>query len=146
MKKEKRAINENFGIMIKYLREKQGLSLQEVQDLTGISPSYINRLEKGSRACPTFPIIKKLADAFRVDMVELLEIAGMETGNTKIRTLEELIVSSDYEFLGEKATKEQKQALLEIVEEIIYCSWSDDLIQDISNICHKIQDFKEIKK
>ena len=40
-------MNENFGSMIRYLREKQGYSLKDLEDITGISPSYINRLERG---------------------------------------------------------------------------------------------------
>ena len=71
-----RTVNPNFGSMIKYLREKQGLSLKEVESMTGISASYINRLERGERENPSFTMIEQLSNSLKCDLYELLEICG----------------------------------------------------------------------
>lgn len=38
-------MSDDFGKMLKGLREERGLSLERLSAMTGISPSYINRLE-----------------------------------------------------------------------------------------------------
>ena len=104
MKRKRRKVNENFGSMIKYLREKQGYSLKDLEDITGISPSYINRLERGTRACPSYPVIEELAKALNADISELLEIADISMPDKDIKFLGEITLSSNFRFTDEIAT------------------------------------------
>ncbi len=144
MKRNGRKVNENFGSMIRYLREKQGYSLKDLEDITGISPSYINRLERGTRACPSYPIIEKLAKALNADVTELLEIAELSMPDKDVKFLGEIILSSNFRLADEIATKEQKEKLVAILDEIIYCQWEEDIVADLAEIGKLINEFKLI--
>ncbi len=55
-----------FGFKVHYLRQKQGLSYQELQDKTGLSLSYLSDIEKGKKY-PKPNKITILAEALGVD-------------------------------------------------------------------------------
>ena len=62
---------ERIGMRIKALREKRGLSQEELAGRAGISRGYLARLETG-RHEPTLTMLGKLAKALRVKTAELL--------------------------------------------------------------------------
>ena len=57
---------------IKALRKSQYKSLQDIQDVTGLSKSTINQAERGL-SNPTLSTLKKLAKALNVAVEELME-------------------------------------------------------------------------
>lgn len=63
---------ERIGMRIKVLREKRGLSQEELATRAGISRGYLARLETG-RHEPTLTTLEKLAKALRVKVARLLE-------------------------------------------------------------------------
>jgi transcriptional regulator with XRE-family HTH domain len=56
---------------LKFLRKRTGLTLEILSELTGISVSYLSRLESGSRRLNT-DLIRRLSSAFNCDPAELL--------------------------------------------------------------------------
>ena len=66
----------NFGYFLKSLRDKQRMSLRDVEKESGVSNAYIAQLEKGDRPAPSPDILKKLARAYNVTVRELLLRAG----------------------------------------------------------------------
>lgn len=144
MKREGRKINENFGSTIKYLREKRGYSLKGLEEITGISSSYINRLERGERASPSYTIIKKLADALCIDVIELLHIAERTIDNETVKSIGEIILTNNCRLVDEIATKEQKEKLVGILDKIINCQWEENIINDLAEIGKLIDEFKAI--
>jgi transcriptional regulator with XRE-family HTH domain len=66
----------NFGQFLKSLRERQRMSLRDVEKESGVSNAYIAQLEKGDRPAPSPDILKKLARAYNVTVRELLMRAG----------------------------------------------------------------------
>jgi len=66
----------NFGEYLKGLREKQRLSLRDVEKDSGVSNAYIAQIERGDRPAPSPEILKKLAPVYNVTVQELLEKAG----------------------------------------------------------------------
>ncbi len=66
----------NFGIFLKSLRDRQRMSLRDVERESGVSNAYIAQLEKGDRPAPSPDILKKLARAYNVTVRELLLRAG----------------------------------------------------------------------
>ena len=144
MKTKGRKVNENFGVMLSYLREKQGFSLKDLEEMTGISASYIHRLERGSRACPTYPIIEKLAKALNADVMELLEISDAPKKAEDVKFLAEILLTSDFRLTDGIATKEQKEKLVAVIEEIVYAEWEEDLIGDLSEIGKLVNEFKSL--
>lgn len=59
-----------FGLKIKQLRKGQGLSFAELSDISGLSLSYLNEIEKGKKY-PREDKIEALANAFGVSIVYL---------------------------------------------------------------------------
>ncbi len=57
---------------IREIREKKGLSQDELAKLSGISASHIGYIENGERQ-PTLLVMCKLADALKVSINELYE-------------------------------------------------------------------------
>ncbi|MEP7372347.1 MAG: helix-turn-helix transcriptional regulator [Chitinophagaceae bacterium] len=65
------------GKFLKELREKNGYSLREVEQATGISNAYLSLLENDKIKKPAANNLHKLADFFKVDLRELLSLAGI---------------------------------------------------------------------
>ena len=70
---------EQFGVLLKNLRKLKGLSIARLSELSKVSPSYITRIEKGSRKTPKPEILKKLAPHLDVSYDELMAKAGYLT-------------------------------------------------------------------
>ena len=74
-----------FGKYIKRLRKDSGLTLRDVERLTGISNPYICQLENGKRGIPGVHTLEKLSIAYHVSIARLLTEAGIKIYNTKRR-------------------------------------------------------------
>ncbi len=66
----------NFGQFMKSLRERQRMSLRDVEKESGVSNAYIAQIERGDRPAPSPEILRKLAGAYKVTVRELLMRAG----------------------------------------------------------------------
>jgi len=136
------SINENFGSVIKYLREKKGLSLLELNEITGISQSYISRIENGSRLAPTIPIIIALANALETDLSELLQLAGVEKQEVTGKFIGELILSNEFVINDCSASNEQKELLVKIVDIVLYSNWELKQYDCIAELLKTIHHFR----
>jgi len=58
---------QRIGPAIRNLRQQQHLSLSDLADQTGISVSYLSRLEKG-KSVPSFTLLYRLAQVLGVDI------------------------------------------------------------------------------
>jgi transcriptional regulator with XRE-family HTH domain len=67
---------ENFGEYLRTLRTEKKLSLREVEELSGVSNSYLGLIERGQRPIPGADILKKLAPVYDVPVRDLLNAAG----------------------------------------------------------------------
>jgi len=67
---------EDFGGYLRTLRVEKRLSLREVEQLAGVSNSYIGLIERGERPIPGADILKKLAPVYDVPVRDLLSAAG----------------------------------------------------------------------
>lgn len=65
-----------FGQYLKSLRERRGLTMRKLDQLSGVSHSYISQMERGERGVPKPDILKKLAGPLGVDYSELMYKAG----------------------------------------------------------------------
>lgn len=61
-----------IGKNVSNLREKMGINQQELAEMVGVKREMISYYETGSREIPIL-LLEKLADFFRVDMVDLME-------------------------------------------------------------------------
>lgn len=58
-------------------RIKKGKSFKEVEDYTGVSASYICRIESGQRKMPSAEVVQILSDFYGIDMFSLLPFLGV---------------------------------------------------------------------
>jgi len=140
-----RSVSEKFGSALLYYRQQKGLSLKELEMLTKVSSSYLNRLEKGERSAPSIPIASKIADALNVDLSTLLNISSTNVPATEAQTITELLLYNDFKIVEDKVIrKEAKQILVEIIEFIITSVWNEETkIGDILELSELVGDFKQ---
>ena len=69
-------MTDNFGEYLKTLRLEKRLSLREVEQLSGVSASYLGLIERGQRPTPGAEILKKLAPAYNIPSRDLMRAAG----------------------------------------------------------------------
>jgi SOS-response transcriptional repressor LexA len=65
-----------FGGFLKMMRKRQRLTVRELEDLSGVSHSYLTQLENGKRGVPSPEILKKLAEPLSINYDELMFKAG----------------------------------------------------------------------
>lgn len=141
-KRVERSISENFGSLIKHLREEKGYSLKEMEELTGVSASYIHRIEKGERKAPSLKIIEKLAEVLDQDVYDLLEVA--HSGSEEdLPTIEQLILSNNFMIGYRRATREIKLQLVELISKINNARWSEsERFKEAMEISEQITRYK----
>jgi transcriptional regulator with XRE-family HTH domain len=64
----------NVGARVKKLRTGQGLTLEALADLSGVSRAMISKLERGEKN-PTLVVAAKVAQALRVGLTDLMGVA-----------------------------------------------------------------------
>jgi transcriptional regulator with XRE-family HTH domain len=69
-------MTENFGEYLRTLRLEKRYSLREVEELSGVSNSYLGLIERGQRPIPGADILKKLAPVYDVPIRDILVAAG----------------------------------------------------------------------
>lgn len=67
--------NNNLGKIIKQQRIAMELTLKELADVSGISSSYLGRVERGERF-PSAHVLRKIARPLSFDEGELFALAG----------------------------------------------------------------------
>jgi transcriptional regulator with XRE-family HTH domain len=118
----------NFlGDRLRELRNQKRLSLREIDEIAGISSSYLSQVETGERH-PSASVLKKLAPAYGISPRELLEVAGyLDEPEAKLTETEYLewafqCVLSDpkYKFgnrlRGEEVTPNAKRFIIEVYQ------------------------------
>jgi transcriptional regulator with XRE-family HTH domain len=68
--------NYRFANYIKDLRKRTGLTMEEVEEKTGISHASISRMENAKQDPEDPNIFKKLSSVYGVSLEEILEAAG----------------------------------------------------------------------
>lgn len=103
-----------------YLREsriEQGLSIQELSTLSGISASHISRIERGKRK-PSPHTLKKIAPYLRVDYIQLLKIADLvDNDNPELVKLDEVLKQTDLLYKSKKVSPDMIDKIIKILEE-----------------------------
>jgi len=57
---------------LKQARLYNNLSLREVENITGISNSYLCQIETGKRNTPSIRLLKKLCECYKIELAEVL--------------------------------------------------------------------------
>lgn len=94
-------IYEDFGNMIRSLREKNNMTQEELANKIGISRTNITQYESGVRKVP-LNIVKSFADFFNVSVDYLI---GNKVNDTNIKNNSLLDKLSNIDFTDEEITK-----------------------------------------
>lgn len=121
-----RAVFSGFGSIIRNRRLELNMSLKNIEELTGISPSYINRIEKGQRKAPSYGIIEQLAEALNLPVSKLTNVPKSKTDESgSDLSLQEMILSSKFTLNGKKVSKESKEKMVDMINYISTMQWED---------------------
>lgn len=124
-----RSTDARFANWLNATRKSKKMTLQALSVKTGISASYLQRLEKGKRRVPTLTVVKSIADGLDVPYHEVLSVIGNE--EEKPLSLNEVIEKQEFLVKDEYATSEQKKFL----KEILAIATGDDFsVQDMNQI------------
>lgn len=142
--RENRLMNVNFGSYIKELRKNLCLSLKMVEQITGISASYLNRIENGSRKCVSLPIIESLAYSYNRSPLELVEVAlNYSYSEDNLPLFQTVIYNNEFIISGKRCSKDTKDSLMGLIKTIVQSEWVQDTkIEDILKIVNNIDKFK----
>lgn len=66
----------SFGEEIKRIRNEKKLSLKDVEEISGISHSYLSQIENGKRNAPKPDMMKKLSKGLNTPYTDLMKLAG----------------------------------------------------------------------
>lgn len=83
-----------MNIQIKLLRHQHGLSLEQLAQKTGLTKSYLSKVERG-RANPSISASLKIADALSADVTELFGTPAVEDSVCLVRQGDGLRISAD---------------------------------------------------
>jgi len=66
-----------FGLFIRELRIKKNIGQRDLAKKIGVSPSYLNDIEKEKRSAPKLAVIKKLSKYLETNLDKLNDLAGV---------------------------------------------------------------------
>lgn len=69
-------MGQDLGTFLRLARRQRGLSLREVESVTGVSNAYLSQLEGNKVKSPAPPILHKLAEFYEVSYAETLRLTG----------------------------------------------------------------------
>lgn len=145
-----RVIEEDFGAWIKQLRLQKGYSLKELESISGVTASYIHRIESGSRKTPSVPIAERLAIGLGVKPEQFLKMLNISTVNNDTEDVKDLplaqaLAITPFTINDEKATTAQKNAIIELVSKVLDIKWSNESkVQDSIELMSLIDGFKKV--
>ncbi len=137
-------MSDDFGKMLKKLREERGMSLGKLSELTGISASYLNRLERSKRKSPGFPILMALSEALKVEPWTMVG-SSLSWDKGETISIKELIFNHRIQHHGKLLRAEEKELLLEIIEFILDAEWSkESILSDLQEIGEMVSEIKDL--
>lgn len=105
-----------LGERIRELREKSGLTQQELAEIVGVeSPSYISKIERGMTS-PSYELLTRIAKAVRVELKDLFD-ADFKTEGKPVDALDKWLLRFRSLLKGHK-TREIKTAY-DIIRKIL---------------------------
>ena len=142
--REKRKVNEELGKYLKRMRSKLDYSLAEVEKMTGVSASYIQRLETGDRMAPSIPIMQSIASAYGIEMEDILNVSATER---MMKDIYAVMHSTDLSIDGKPLESDRKNKLMNLINTMIGMQWDEDTKHfDALQIVRLVDDFKNMEE
>lgn len=139
--KSVKVFDETFGEKLKGLRKARGMSLHQVSVESGVSPSYISRLERNEKQSPSFPILVELARALKVDVLTLAE--GLVEQEDEVVDLYSLMFKSPLRVADKILTEEETRQVIHLIERIAEFDWNEQTMwRELCEVGSLISAFK----
>jgi len=138
-------ISDNFGQLLKHFRKIRNYSLKELEEISGVSSSYIFRIESGQRKSVSIIKIIQLCEALEVSYHDVLKTAYNEVGTDRksANSLQELMISNDFMLDGQPASRRAKEILAKLNEYVINSSWTEQTkVRELYLLSELIDQFK----
>ena len=78
-----------FGVAVRHLRDRKGVSQKEMASALGVSAAYLSALEHGRRGAPSFEFLQRVAGYFNIiwdEAEELFRIARISDPRVVVDT------------------------------------------------------------
>jgi SOS regulatory protein LexA len=142
---------QKFAAYLKELRKERGLSIRQLEKLSGVSNAYISLLENGKKGFPSPEILKKIHEPLGVSYDELMEKAGYISPALRKEILPETVQTIDgngnlTELLSNAfemymaSARDENGALLKEFKDYLFKDFSDlypeislDVFEEITN-------------
>ncbi|WPC42797.1 helix-turn-helix transcriptional regulator [Clostridium sp. JS66] len=111
----------SLGLILKEMRENQGFSMHDLSKKVNISPAYISRIETENRDNISLNYFVKLAKVLKIPLSVILEIypdCFIDSNLEEITTLDELIIKSNFIFVGKDSNIDIKLSLQRVIHEL----------------------------
>ncbi len=102
-------LKKDFGLRLKELRIKKGITQSHLAEITGIDPKHISHIETG-RSFPKADLIEKLANALDVDYTKLFLTSHLKNNEALKEQINLLLL---------KATEEELKIIYKIISGIV---------------------------
>jgi transcriptional regulator with XRE-family HTH domain len=146
--KDKREISRTFGQKLRFFRNLRGYTCKELGLLAKMDAGYINKLEMGHRRAPSYPIIRNLAMALKVDITDLIDIDLSEGDDLPKKSIQEVLVYNEYLINGKLPSLETRENLLALMQTMLDSEWEENNKHtDTVKILNKVDIFlRSLKK
>ncbi|MDM5250102.1 helix-turn-helix transcriptional regulator [Lysinibacillus sp. G4S2] len=136
--KGNREISRTFSQRLKHYRQVRNLTYKQLGELAKMDAGYINKLEKGIRRAPSYPIIKNLALSLGVHITDLVDIDPFEEDLPR-KSIQEVLVYTEYLIRGKLPTMEARESLSALIQTLLDSEWKEhskhvDTIKIISKV------------
>ncbi len=83
-------IKKDFGLRLKELRNKRGITQYQLAELAGIDPKHMSHIETG-RSFPKADLIEKFASALSIDYTELFKTEHLQSREVIIDKIQNVL-------------------------------------------------------
>lgn len=77
-------IQDIFGLRLKDIRRRKGLTQEQLSDLSGLSIQFIGEIERGKRN-PSLTTLKSIAEAVEMNVADLLNVDEFQMSTDEMR-------------------------------------------------------------
>ncbi|MFD1173931.1 helix-turn-helix domain-containing protein [Oceanobacillus picturae] len=142
----KEEVSDEFGLLFKRYRRKKGYSLKQLESITNVDHTFINRIENGKRSQISFS--KAIRLAFHLDLPYESLISTVLSGNSSLAVNKNIGLTPELkEEIMEsylRTGKDIKQDILELIDFIINSKWdTDNKVRELYLISEKVDMLKE---
>lgn len=142
----KRSSDVNLGEIVSSVRKEAKMTLKMLEQETGITSSYLSRLEANtSKSVPSITIVKLLSEALNHDFFQYFK---PEIERKEKLSINELLRANDFYIVEEDEfySNSERGMLADIITEVINNDFEENQMFEVAKLMEKIKKFKEATK